>query len=104
MYALISELLHDPLCNIPTYYNLSKINSLSFRLSSMGHSLVISATRITSVLDYCTILIDLSHLDDCDMPDKIFISSPCRWGCDKVHIWSGVDIFQDILGMVSHKI
>jgi hypothetical protein len=37
MYALLSELLHD---------------LLSLRLSSMGRSLVISATRITSVLDY----------------------------------------------------
>jgi hypothetical protein len=52
MYALLSELLHDPLCNIPTYYNLSKIDLLSIRLSSMGSSLVISAARITSVLDF----------------------------------------------------
>jgi len=51
-YALLSELLHDPLCNIPTYYNLSKIDLLSLRLSSTGCSLVISATRTTSVLDY----------------------------------------------------
>jgi hypothetical protein len=49
---LLSELLHDLLCNLPTYYNLSKIDSLSLRLSSTGHSLVISATRITNVLDY----------------------------------------------------
>jgi len=49
---LLSELLHDLLCNLPTYYNLSKIDSLSLRLSSTGHSLVISTTRITSVLDY----------------------------------------------------
>jgi len=40
MYALLSELLHDLLCNIPTYYNLSKIDLLSLRLSSMGRSLV----------------------------------------------------------------
>ena len=52
MYALLSELLHDSLCNLPTYYNLSKIDSLSLRLGSMEHSLVISATRITCVLDY----------------------------------------------------
>jgi len=52
MYTLLSELLHDLLCNLPTYYNLSKINSLSLRLSSMGRSLVISATRIICVLDY----------------------------------------------------
>jgi hypothetical protein len=52
MYTLLSELLHDLLCNIPTYYNLSKVDSLSLRLSSMGRSLVISATRITSALDY----------------------------------------------------
>ena len=52
MYALLSELLHDLLCNLPTYYNLSKIDLLSLRLSSMGRSLVINATRITSVLDY----------------------------------------------------
>jgi len=51
-YTLLSELLHDLLRNIPTYYNLSKIDSLSLGLSSMGCSLVISATRITSVLDY----------------------------------------------------
>jgi len=51
-YALLSELLHDSLCNIPTYYNQSKIDLLSLRLSSMGRSLFISATRITSVLDY----------------------------------------------------
>jgi len=52
MYALLSELLHDSLCNLPTYYNLSKIDSLSLRLSSTERSLVISVTRITSVLDY----------------------------------------------------
>jgi len=48
---LLSELLHDSLCNLPTYYNLSKIDSFSLRLSSTGCRLVISATRITSVLD-----------------------------------------------------
>ena len=52
MYVPLSELLHDSLCNLPTYYNLSKIDLLSLVLSSMGHSLVISATRITCVLDY----------------------------------------------------
>jgi len=52
MYTLLSELLHDSLCNLPTYYNLSKIDLLTLRLSSMEHSLVISATSITSVLDY----------------------------------------------------
>jgi hypothetical protein len=52
MYALLSELLHDLLCNLPTYYNLSKIDSLYLRLSSKERSLVISATRITCVLDY----------------------------------------------------
>ena len=44
MYALLSELLHDLLCSIPTYYNLSKIDSLSLRLSSIEYSLVMSAT------------------------------------------------------------
>jgi len=52
MNTPLSELLHDLLCNLPTYYNLSKIDSLSLRPSSMECSLVISATRITSVLDY----------------------------------------------------
>jgi hypothetical protein len=52
MYALLSELLHDLLCNLPTYHNLSKIDLLSLRLSSNRCSLVISATRITCVLDY----------------------------------------------------
>src|ERR1700676_1725812 len=49
---LLSELLHDSLCNLPTYYNLSKIDLLSLRLSSTGCSLVISTTRIICVLDY----------------------------------------------------
>jgi len=52
MYALLSELLHDSLYNLPTYYNPSKIDSLSLRLSSMGCSVVISATKIICVLDY----------------------------------------------------
>ena len=43
MYALLSELLHDLLCNLPTYYNLSKIDSLSLRLSFNRCSLVIRA-------------------------------------------------------------
>jgi hypothetical protein len=53
--------------------------------------------------DYCTILIDLSPLAMTHLM-KIFILSPCCWGCDKVQILSGMDIFPDILGMVSHKI
>ena len=52
MYALLRELLYDSLCNLPTIYNLSKIDLLSLRLSSNECSLVISATRITTVLDY----------------------------------------------------
>ena len=62
MYALLSELLHDPLYNIPTYYNLSKVDLLSLRLSSMEHSLVISATRITSVLVYSSAAIFVHYI------------------------------------------
>ena len=64
MYALLSELLHDSLCNLPTYYDLSKIDLLSLRLSSMDRSLVISATSITCVLDYsgAAILFDKYYL------------------------------------------
>jgi hypothetical protein len=64
MYALLSELLHDSLCNLPTFYNLSKIDLLSLRLSSNERSLVISATRITTVLDYSSaaILIIIYYL------------------------------------------
>ena len=36
--------------------------------------------------EYCIISINSSSLCDCDMPDKIFISSPCQEGCDKVQI------------------
>jgi len=52
MYTLLSELLHDSLCNLPTFYNLSKSDLLSLRLSSNKCSLVISAARITTILDY----------------------------------------------------
>jgi len=50
MYALLSELLHGSLCNLPTFYNLSKIDLLSLRLSSNKCGLVISATRIVLCL------------------------------------------------------
>jgi len=62
MYALLSELLHDLLCNIPTYYNLSKTDLLSLRLSSMGCNLVISATRITSLLDYSSAAVIIHNI------------------------------------------
>jgi len=60
---LLSELLHDSLCNLPTYYNLSKIDLLCLRLSSMGCSLVISATKITCVLDYSSAAILFDKYD-----------------------------------------
>jgi len=55
MYALLSGLFHDLLCRSSDFYNLSKIDSLSLRLSSNECSSVISATRITTVLDYTEI-------------------------------------------------
>ena len=49
------------------------------------------------VHNYCTVLIDLSPLCDCDTPDEIFILSPYIEGRDRVWISSAVALHLDIL-------
>ena len=54
--------------------------------------------------DYCTILINSSHLCDCDMPDKIFCLSLCLEACDMGKISSGAALCLAVSAMFQQKL